>query len=144
MEEVSKTMLTFLFCISTLLPCIYSRTGNHHHKHQHHQHKSSSIALPPSPDSHIPDDLSPSISPAPSPFSDNIFNVRSFGAVGDGVADDTEAFKTAWVSACEASPAVVLVPAGFTFMIQSIIFTGPCQNGIVLQVINQSEKKKSF
>ncbi|XP_039129177.1 polygalacturonase At1g48100-like [Dioscorea cayenensis subsp. rotundata] len=127
-------MLTFLFCISTLLPCIYSRTGNHHHKHQHHQHKSSSIALPPSPDSHIPDDLSPSISPAPSPFSDNIFNVRSFGAVGDGVADDTEAFKTAWVSACEASPAVVLVPAGFTFMIQSIIFTGPCQNGIVLQV----------
>ncbi|KAJ0979990.1 hypothetical protein J5N97_015464 [Dioscorea zingiberensis] len=85
---------------------------------------------------------STNVSPAPAPapaaspisISIHVFNVRSFGAVGDGVSDDTEAFKTAWDSACEAGPAVILAPKGYSFMIQSTIFTGPCQSSIVFQV----------
>lgn len=82
--------------------------------------------------------------PAPAPivagtdgnssYSATIFDVRSFGAVGDGVSDDTEAFKNAWVSACQAGSAVLLSPQGYSFKIRSAIFTGPCQSGIVFQV----------
>ncbi|RRT45586.1 hypothetical protein B296_00047296 [Ensete ventricosum] len=37
-------------------------------------------------------------------------NVHSFGAVGDGVADDTMAFRNAWDKACSLKNAVLLVP----------------------------------
>lgn len=63
-----------------------------------------------------------------------VFDVRRFGAVGDGTADDTEAFKTAWDAACLFESGVLLVPKGYTFMIQSTIFTGPCKGGLVFQV----------
>ncbi|XWS46514.1 hypothetical protein CRYUN_Cryun14cG0073500 [Craigia yunnanensis] len=86
----------------------------------------------------------PSYSPAPEPSSPpddrnaknstGVFDVRKFGAVGNGVTDDTEAFKMAWDSACQVNSAVLHVPYGFTFMIQSTIFTGPCQGGLVFQV----------
>ncbi|KAK4482132.1 hypothetical protein RD792_009272 [Penstemon davidsonii] len=69
------------------------------------------------------------------------FDVRMFGAVGDGETDDTEAFKTAWDTACTtqtttttSTHVVLLVPYGYTFMIQSTIFTGPCQTNFVFQV----------
>ncbi|KAL5859309.1 hypothetical protein ACOSQ4_000605 [Xanthoceras sorbifolium] len=74
-------------------------------------------------------------SPSPSPaYPANVFDVRKFGAVGDGIKDDTAAFKMAWDSACQEDSAVLLVPYGFSFMIQSTIFTGPCQGGLVFQV----------
>ncbi|KAL9348014.1 hypothetical protein Peur_059380 [Populus x canadensis] len=67
--------------------------------------------------------------------STGVFDVRSFGAVGDGITDDTDAFKMAWDAACnQDDSAVILVPYGFEFMIQSTIFTGPCQGGLVFQV----------
>ncbi|CAJ1870353.1 unnamed protein product [Sphenostylis stenocarpa] len=60
-----------------------------------------------------------------------VFNVKSFGAVGDGVSDDTEAFKLAWDAACHAEESgTVLVPDGHVFMIQSTIFTGPCNSAL--------------
>ncbi|KAI5565017.1 hypothetical protein BDE02_14G096300 [Populus trichocarpa] len=41
----------------------------------------------------------------------------------------------AWDAACnQDDSAVILVPYGFEFMIQSTIFTGPCQGGLVFQV----------
>ncbi|KAL0387318.1 UNVERIFIED_CONTAM: Polygalacturonase [Sesamum radiatum] len=65
----------------------------------------------------------------------SVFSVVSYGAVGDGVADDTQAFKAAWDAACQADdPAVLLVPRHYTFMIQSTIFTGPCTSRLVLQI----------
>lgn len=90
-----------------------------------------------------------SLPPAPAPSPDEnpynnittlggVFDVRIFGAVGDGVTDDTEAFKTAWDTACQVESGVLLVPYGYLFMIQSTIFTGPCQGGFVFQVINLS------
>ncbi|GER48598.1 pectin lyase-like superfamily protein [Striga asiatica] len=85
-----------------------------------------------------------SASPSPSPENYNppqisslisVFNVLSYGALGDGLSDDTLAFKTAWDLACRANvPAVFLVPGHYTFLIQSTIFTGPCGNGLVFQI----------
>ncbi|KAJ4727869.1 putative Polygalacturonase [Melia azedarach] len=77
---------------------------------------------------------SPSPAPADSPNDGNVLDVRKFGAVGDGITDETAAFKMAWDTACEKDLAVILVPYGFSFMIQSTIFTGPCQGSIVIQV----------
>ncbi|KAL3843570.1 hypothetical protein ACJIZ3_000973 [Penstemon smallii] len=77
----------------------------------------------------------PSYEPAaPSDQNSSVFSVLSYGAVGDGVTDDTQAFKMAWDSACQADSATILVPKHYTFMIQSTIFTGPCKNQILLQI----------
>lgn len=86
--------------------------------------------------------ISASPSPAPEAASQPppppIFSVLAFGAVGDGVADDTQAFKMAWDAACQAdvsAAVIILVPMHYTFMIQSAIFTGPCTNPLIFQVI---------
>ncbi|KAM7481840.1 hypothetical protein LguiB_006423 [Lonicera macranthoides] len=68
------------------------------------------------------------------PGSMETINVMSFGAIGDGVTDDTQAFKMAWDSACQSNSAILLVPNSYTFMVQSTIFTGPCKSGIVFQI----------
>ncbi|KAK9076893.1 hypothetical protein SSX86_005228 [Deinandra increscens subsp. villosa] len=86
------------------------------------------------------------ISPAPSPGpeqatipkivpSSRVFDVMSFGSVGDGVTDDTQGFKMAWDSACQSDePSMVLVPKHYSFLIQSTIFTGSCGNKVVFQI----------
>ncbi|KAG8477587.1 hypothetical protein CXB51_030154 [Gossypium anomalum] len=133
------------------------------HKHQTHHHKISEISVPPFPapepsSPFAPEPASGPFAPEPSspsaphptaPFapepsspsndgnaniSTGVFDVRNFGAVGDGVTDDTEAFKMAWDSACQVNASVLHVPSGFSFMIQSTIFTGPCQGGLIFQV----------
>ncbi|QHN85046.1 Polygalacturonase [Arachis hypogaea] len=83
-----------------------------------------------------------SFSPSPSPEGTGeiverslVFDVRSFGAVGDGVSDDTQAFQLAWDTACRAEESrSLLVPKGNVFMIQSTIFTGPCLSGLTFKV----------
>ncbi|XP_028779457.1 polygalacturonase At1g48100-like [Neltuma alba] len=89
---------------------------------------SNSISLSPSA---APDALSPSYDGNGPP----VYNIRSFGAVGDGVSDDTQAFKLAWDTACQAEETgTLLVPDGYIFMIQSTIFTGPCKTTITFQI----------
>lgn len=63
-----------------------------------------------------------------------VFDVMKFGAVGDGCADDTTAFREAWKAACEVDSGVVLAPANYCFKITSTIFSGPCKPGLVFQV----------
>jgi len=46
----------------------------------------------------------------------SLFDVRSFGAVGDGTHDDTGAVRAALAAAAAAGPSTVLFPAGFTFL----------------------------
>ncbi|KAG4119953.1 hypothetical protein ERO13_D11G111900v2 [Gossypium hirsutum] len=133
------------------------------HKHHTHHHKISEISVPPfpapepsspfapepasgpfAPEPSSPSAPHPTVPFAPEPsspsndgnanISTGVFDVRNFGAVGDGVTDDTEAFKMAWDSACQVNASVLHVPSGFSFMIQSTIFTGPCQGGLVFQV----------
>ncbi|KAH9605925.1 hypothetical protein KSS87_008886 [Heliosperma pusillum] len=84
----------------------------------------------------VPSDPYPYPDPDPSPAQGGpcIFDVTSFGAVGDGLTDDTAAFRSAWKAACAAGSSVVHVPSSRKFMITSTIFSGPCKPGIVFQV----------
>ncbi|CAM8973747.1 unnamed protein product [Rhodiola kirilowii] len=99
-----------------------------------HEHENVYVA-PPSPPPESADPPSPGNDDGPD-TSDGVFDVRAFGAVGDGEADDTEAFKSAWDAACQfdQSVATILVSQSHTFMIQSTIFTGPCQSDLIFQV----------
>ncbi|MBN1490230.1 MAG: hypothetical protein JXA69_09950 [Phycisphaerae bacterium] len=51
-------------------------------------------------------------SSAPPEPKDSQYNVRDFGAVGDGQADDTQAFQTAMDAAGQAGGGIVLAPRG--------------------------------
>lgn len=143
----NSLLLTLSFSIY-FLTLFLSTDARHHfqYKHKHsHFHNSPQISLPPSPlpspSSNAPEDTP---SPSPSPSSDEnyhnasgLFDVRTFGAIGDGITDDTESFKMAWDTACQSeSPLnVIFVPRGFSFVIQSTIFTGPCKAGLVFKVM---------
>ncbi|XP_061370479.1 polygalacturonase At1g48100-like [Gastrolobium bilobum] len=108
----------------------------HHHKKQN----KTSPALEPPSNSPSPPSNSPSVPSDPYPNdpgdspSNCIFDVRSFGAIGDGSADDTAAFREAWKAACEVESGVVLAPENYCFKITSTIFSGPCKPGLVFQV----------
>lgn len=94
-----------------------------HHNHSPPSNKSPSVpSKPPHPDN-------PGLS---SPGS--VFDVTSFGAVGDGAADDTAAFVAAWKAACAVDSGVVLAPENHRFKITSTIFSGPCKPRLVFQV----------
>ncbi|XP_047318648.1 probable polygalacturonase At1g80170 [Impatiens glandulifera] len=59
------------------------------------------------------------------------FNVMDFGAVGDGITNDTDAFVKAWNMTCNGSNSTAAVdlkvPAGNrTFLLYPVTFTGPC------------------
>ncbi|XP_047331608.1 probable polygalacturonase At3g15720 [Impatiens glandulifera] len=56
------------------------------------------------------------------------FDVRQYGAVGNGNIDDSKAFLQAWKAtcACTSDTAVMVVPAEKTFFIRSLLFSGPC------------------
>ncbi|XP_074570438.1 exopolygalacturonase-like [Curcuma longa] len=64
------------------------------------------------------------------------YNVRDFGAKGNGVTDDSQAFTAAWKKACASSGQTkVLVPAG-TYFLNPIEFNGPCKdvNDLIFQI----------
>ncbi|XP_078435793.1 polygalacturonase-like [Wolffia australiana] len=64
-----------------------------------------------------------------------VLNVGKFGARGDGFSDDTEAFVSAWKTACASSaPLTLLVPGGKTYRLKPIIFLGPCNSSISIAV----------
>ncbi|KAF6156486.1 hypothetical protein GIB67_011287 [Kingdonia uniflora] len=63
-----------------------------------------------------------------------IFDVTSFGAVGNCSTDDIDAFRAARKAACAVESGVLLAPADYTFIIRSTIFSGPCKPGVVFQV----------
>ncbi|KAL5988004.1 hypothetical protein ACLOJK_035767 [Asimina triloba] len=59
---------------------------------------------------------------------EKVFNVMDFGAVADGNADCTKAFMDAWNAACAwEGPSRYLIPAGGTYLLGPITFTGPCK-----------------
>ncbi|XP_008812696.2 probable polygalacturonase At1g80170 [Phoenix dactylifera] len=61
-------------------------------------------------------------------------NVDSFGAVGDGVADDTQAFLAAWETACSIKNAVFLVPERRNYKVNATRLRGPCEGKLLIQV----------
>ncbi|XP_073281377.1 polygalacturonase At1g48100-like [Primulina huaijiensis] len=63
------------------------------------------------------------------------FSVLNYGAKGNGIADDTNAFAAAWTDACKVQGSVMLVPSGSVFFVKPISFSGPsCQSNIVFQL----------
>ncbi|XP_041017549.1 polygalacturonase At1g48100-like [Juglans microcarpa x Juglans regia] len=128
LTRVLVLVLLFSFCF--FVPPAQRKL--HSYTKQKHFHPKSRISLPPAP---APEAISPSYTLNPAPNSPTVFNVQSFGAIGDGVTDDTQAFKMAWDTACQSEETgVLLVPKGYSFLIQSTIFTGPCKSGITFQI----------
>ncbi|KAF8399417.1 hypothetical protein HHK36_015282 [Tetracentron sinense] len=68
----------------------------------------------------------------------HVFNVFHYGAVGDGRADDTQAFTDAWKATCMSSSSspTMHIPWEKTFLLQPLIFRGPCQSKNVHVEIN--------
>ncbi|KAK9066590.1 hypothetical protein SSX86_013913 [Deinandra increscens subsp. villosa] len=70
------------------------------------------------------------------------FNVVSYGALPNRITDNTKAFIRAWNDACDREGGGrVLIPRG-TFMLDSVMFVGPC-NGPVEFVIRGSLEASS-
>ncbi|CAL1383402.1 unnamed protein product [Linum trigynum] len=63
-----------------------------------------------------------------------LVNVDSFGAVGDGVSDDTKAFVNAWSTVCNTTKAVFLVPPGRQYKVNATKFKGPCVDKLIIQI----------
>ncbi|PON88995.1 Glycoside hydrolase [Trema orientale] len=66
------------------------------------------------------------------------FNVLDYGAVSDGITDDSEAFLEAWNEACSStgSENPTLVIPNQNFLLKPVVFSGPCQaNNISLQIL---------
>ncbi|XP_050207132.1 probable polygalacturonase At1g80170 isoform X2 [Mercurialis annua] len=63
-----------------------------------------------------------------------LVNVDSFGAAGDGVSDDTQAFVNAWKTACSTPKSVFLVPSGRSYLVNATKFKGPCEEKLVIQI----------
>ncbi|KAG8384839.1 hypothetical protein BUALT_Bualt04G0160100 [Buddleja alternifolia] len=65
----------------------------------------------------------------------NTFNVIKYGAKGDAISDDTNAFVAAWAAACKVQGSVMLVPSGSVFLVKPVSFSGPnCLSNIVFQL----------
>ncbi|KAL5975819.1 hypothetical protein ACLOJK_020147 [Asimina triloba] len=60
---------------------------------------------------------------------DKSYNVLDYGAVGNGIADDTQAFLKAWAALCaDPGPNVnMFIPAKKTFLLRPLVFQGPCK-----------------
>ncbi|XP_021906641.1 probable polygalacturonase At1g80170 isoform X2 [Carica papaya] len=69
------------------------------------------------------------------PRSSRVITIADFGAKGDGLTDDTQAFENAWKMACSCpARSILLVPAGFTSLVHPIDFAGPCRSKVTLQI----------
>ncbi|TMW89531.1 hypothetical protein EJD97_017075 [Solanum chilense] len=63
----------------------------------------------------------------------SLLYVNEFGARGDGITDDTKIFQYVWKRACASflRPKII-VPVGYSFLVQPIDFVGPCRSKISL------------
>uniref|UniRef100_A0A452ZQK9 Pectate lyase superfamily protein domain-containing protein n=1 Tax=Aegilops tauschii subsp. strangulata TaxID=200361 RepID=A0A452ZQK9_AEGTS len=62
-----------------------------------------------------------------------LLSLDDFGAVGDGIANDTQAFVDAWEAACATGGNTYLnVPAGKSYQIWPVTLAGPCRGEIKL------------
>lgn len=111
-----------------------NKVEGRHHYHRNKQNKTPPVSKDPSPSTPANSPSIPSDPYPKGPASDSVFNVMSHGATGDGVADDTSAFREAWKAACAVESGVVLAPSDYSFKITSSIFSGPCKPGLTFQV----------
>ncbi|XP_078448411.1 polygalacturonase At1g48100-like [Wolffia australiana] len=115
-------LVLFLLFTQAFIVSLVEGRSHHRRKHRHKRISHSHRKDPPPP------------SPAPPPAPGAVFDVKSFGAAGDGVANDAAAFQLAWTAACGVDGGTVLVPQDYTFMITSLIFAGPCRGTTSFQI----------
>lgn len=64
-----------------------------------------------------------------------VFDVTDFGAIGDGVTDDTQVFADVWEMACSShSKPTILIPSGRMFLLRPIDFGGPCREKLTFKI----------
>ena len=64
-----------------------------------------------------------------------LLTLDDFGAVGDGIANDTQALLDAWTAACTSrEEAVLAVPVGKAYRIWPVQLSGPCKKKLKLLV----------
>ncbi|CAN8247760.1 unnamed protein product [Cochlearia groenlandica] len=65
-----------------------------------------------------------------------VFDVRNYGARGDGERNNEVAFTKAWSEACQWSngrKSTVYIPNGI-FYLRQVTFTGPCENAVTFMI----------
>ncbi|KAJ6342511.1 hypothetical protein OIU78_010444 [Salix suchowensis] len=79
---------------------------------------------------------SPSLSQQESdPVPKGVLFVGDFGAKGDGLSNDTQAFKEAWEMACSYRARTrIVIPAGYNFLVHPVDFGGPCKSKVTLDI----------
>ncbi|KAF6997192.1 hypothetical protein CFC21_013444 [Triticum aestivum] len=64
-----------------------------------------------------------------------LLTLDDFGAVGDGIANDTQAFVDAWTAACGSEEqAVLAVPVAKAYRIWPVQLAGPCKKKLKLLI----------
>ncbi|KAJ4721934.1 putative Polygalacturonase [Melia azedarach] len=128
--------LLLIFLAMTIFLQNSSNVEGRYHYHKKQKNKSSPVPENPVPSSpsNPPSIPSDPYLDDPGNSTDCIFDVKDYGAVGDGSADDTAAFRAAWKAACAVEGGVILAPSDYSFKITSTIFSGPCQPGLVFQL----------
>ncbi|VAH21797.1 unnamed protein product [Triticum turgidum subsp. durum] len=64
-----------------------------------------------------------------------LLTLDDFGAVGDGIANDTQAFVDAWTAACGSEEqAVLAVPVAKAYQIWPVQLSGPCKKKLKLLI----------
>ncbi|XP_037427855.1 polygalacturonase At1g48100-like isoform X2 [Triticum dicoccoides] len=114
----------------------------HSHRQYGKGHQSPAMPAPPSPgggNGHAspspPPPQAPPSPPPEAPSQGTVFSVVAFGARGDGVTDDTQAFEAAWAAACKVEASTVLVPPELEFLVGPISFSGPnCKPNTIFQL----------
>ncbi|XP_062008243.1 probable polygalacturonase At1g80170 [Rosa rugosa] len=67
--------------------------------------------------------------------SKRVLFVGDFGAKGDGITDDSKAFKNAWEVACSIPTRTrILIPSGRTYLIHPVDIAGPCRSKVTLMI----------
>ncbi|XVF24805.1 hypothetical protein REPUB_Repub13aG0159400 [Reevesia pubescens] len=70
-------------------------------------------------------------------YSQTNFDVTSYGAIGDGTTDDSQAFMKAWQEVCGATSInpTLYIPKQKTFFLNPTSFEGPCKSHVQIQVL---------
>ncbi|KAF5741726.1 polygalacturonase [Tripterygium wilfordii] len=67
--------------------------------------------------------------------SKRVLHLGDFGGKGDGIHNDTGAFKHAWDIACSFPLRTqIVIPFGYTFLIYPTDISGPCKSKVTLRV----------
>ncbi|XP_064955615.1 exopolygalacturonase-like [Musa acuminata AAA Group] len=68
-----------------------------------------------------------------------VYNVKDYGATGDGQTDNTKAFEAAWSAACTVEGRTTIVIPEGAYLLGPTIFRGPCKG--IMEVEDSMDKE---